>query len=175
MKLSAEAAAAAVVFWWVPYTPPTLLVVLMKFRIPLRDSNLWLSSTTWALKIEFSASTFIKCWLVMFMLVRIWLLSLLSCVTCPIRSSKCFCFLILDRLADSRLDCILFLFLWSIKTCKSPSDPEFWVGVEEFPLEEAIFFSFSIFNTKERLRFKKSQGLENPRTILVVIIIIILS
>ena len=71
---------------------------------------------------------------------RIWALSFRNRATCAINSSRCCCFRIRDRLADSRFDCILFRFLWSIRTCKSSSEPEFrsLVEPEEFPLEEAI-------------------------------------
>ncbi|CBI36949.3 unnamed protein product, partial [Vitis vinifera] len=40
--------------------------------------------------------------------------SFCSCAALLNRSSKCCCFLIRDRFADSRFDCILFLFLSSI-------------------------------------------------------------
>ena len=74
------------------------------------------------------------------MLVIIWWFSFFNWATWATRSSKCFCFLILDLLADSRFDIILFLFLWSINACKFSSEPEFWIKdePEDVPLDEAM-------------------------------------
>lgn len=124
----------------------SMKVVLPKpaFRtstISFRDSSLWLSSPTWALSTEFSASTLKNCCVVMLTLVSICWFSFLSCATWVTRSSKCFCFLMRDRRADSRFDIILFLFLWSITARKSSSEPEFWSredDPEHVPLEEAM-------------------------------------
>ena len=109
--------------------------------ISFRDSSLWLSSPTWALSTEFSASTLKNCCVVMLTLVSICWFSFLSWATWVTRSSKCFCFLMRDRRADSRFDIILFLFLWSITARKSSSEPEFWSKEEDpehVPLEEAM-------------------------------------
>ncbi|WVZ12109.1 hypothetical protein V8G54_016639 [Vigna mungo] len=45
--------------------------------------------------------------------IKLWF-SVLSLTTCDQSSSKCFCFLILDLRADSRLDIILLCFLSSM-------------------------------------------------------------
>nr|GLL44725.1 receptor-like serine/threonine-protein kinase SD1-8 isoform X2 [Ipomoea trifida] len=74
-----------------------------------------------------------SCWVVWLMLLMIRALSFLNYATCAATiSSRCFCFLILDRCPDSQFDCILFRFISFIAPCMSPSDldPEFWIWVD---------------------------------------------
>ena len=56
--------------------------------------------------------------------------------TIVIKSSKCFCFLILDLLADSRFEIILFRFLCSINAANSPSSID--EQVEDVTQDDAI-------------------------------------
>lgn len=120
--------------------------VLRKSTISFRDCNLLVSSLAWALSTEFSASMDRYCWVVRLTVARIFWFSFLSWATWATRSSRCFCFLSLDLLADSRFDIILFLFLWSIKTCRSSSEPEFRIrddDPDDVPLDEAMEMEIS--------------------------------
>ena len=91
-----------------------------------------------------------NCWAVTLMVCKICTFSLLKSATWAVGSSRSFCFLILELLAD--FDSILFLFLWSITCSKSPSEPEFW----EFPLEDAIHSS-NPDNQTQKIKRKKSK------------------
>lgn len=102
--------------------------------------SLWFSSDIWALRTEFSDSMFKNRCVTRFMFVRIWLFSALRLFIWTVRSPSSFCFLILDRLADSRFDSILFRFLTSV--CRFWSS-QFWRELDpelQVPLiGEAIF------------------------------------
>lgn len=91
-----------------------------------RAWSLWFSSDIWALRTEFSDSMFKKRWVTRFMFVRIWLFSALRLFIWTVRSSSSFCFLIRDRLADSRFDSILLRFLTSVcaRFSRELIDPE---------------------------------------------------
>ena len=91
-----------------------------------------------------------NCWAVTLMVCKICTFSLLKSATWAVGSSRSFCFLILELLAD--FDSILFLFLWSITCSKSPSEPDFW----EFPLEDAIHSS-NPDNQTQKIKRKKSK------------------
>ena len=114
--------------------------------------------------------------------VIIWWFSFLNWDTWAIRSSKCFCFLILDLLADSRFDIILFLFLWSINACKSSSEPEFWIkdDPEDVPLEEAMRDPQNRFATFKQERqqiesYGKTQIATNSKVMQIIVVVIVLA
>ncbi|CAL9160228.1 unnamed protein product [Musa hybrid cultivar] len=140
-----------------PMRKPLRTMVLLPFkkrRISLRDCSLLVSSMVWVRRTELSASTAKHCCVVRVRDDRIWLFSFLSWFTCAVRSSKCFCLRILDRLADSRFDIIRFRFFWSIiSACRSSSEPEvgsIWLDPEEVPLGEAME-AFCVFYSKNEI------------------------
>ncbi|RWW16589.1 hypothetical protein GW17_00019514 [Ensete ventricosum] len=137
--------------------PMTVLRPFKKRRISLRDCSLLVSSMVWVRRTELSASTAKHCCVVRVRDDRIWLFSFLSWFTCAVRSSKCFCLRILDRLADSRFDIIRFRFFWSIiTTCKSSSEPEVGsrLDPEEVPLGEAME---AFFGTRQDLGWRYAE------------------
>lgn len=99
------------------------------WSIELRDCSFWVISITWALRMLFSDSSWLYCPASRSACVAIRAFSSLSFAPWFIRSSRCCCFLIRDRLADSRFESILFLFLSSIR--RSPSDPDDWLASGE--------------------------------------------
>lgn len=89
------------------------------------------SSASWARKTAFSESILRNWSIIMFTCIEMRAFSSLRCATWLTSSSRCCCFLWRDRLADSRFEIILFLFLSSI-TSSSELEVErlLWFEVE---------------------------------------------
>lgn len=104
----------------IPLTPSK------KWSTEFTERSLSVNSLTWALRMAFSASTFVCFCVTRLICIAILPFWFLSSASWFMRSSKCCCFLILDLLADSLFESILFLFLSSIISCGSPSKLEAW-------------------------------------------------
>lgn len=97
------------------------------------------SSIVWALRIVLLDSISLKASSFSLIFSTNTLFSLLNRLISLVKSSRSFCFFILDLLADSLFDSILFLFLSSITSDLGSSDPELagrWF--------EAIIFTLKI-------------------------------
>lgn len=95
-------------------------------RIEFRKRNRSNNSIARALRIPLADSISLYASSFSFMLWTSWLFAPCNRLISLVRSSSSFCFFIRDRLADSRLDSILFLFRSSIMSDlgSPPSDPE---------------------------------------------------